>query len=92
MIKGKPAACLTDQTSCPVLGHGVNPIANASPDVFFDSLAAARFGDKSACGSPIAQAVSSTVMINGKPTALLGSVGSHGNTVITASETVIIGQ
>lgn len=89
---GKPAARLTDQTSCPVTGHGTNPIANASPDVFFDSLAAARLGDQSQCGSPISSAVSSTVMINGKPAAMLDSVGSHGNKVITASDTVIIGQ
>ncbi|SJN13710.1 hypothetical protein CZ787_11495 [Halomonas citrativorans] len=91
-MSGKPAARVTDMTSCPIPGHGKNPLVKGSPDVFYDSLSAARLGDESACGSPITQAVSSTVFVNGKPAAILGSVGSHGNTVITGSGTVIIGQ
>lgn len=41
-MSGKPAARLTDPTACPVSGHGTNPIAAGSGDVFFDGLAAAR--------------------------------------------------
>ncbi len=64
-MSGKPAARITDPTSCPQPGHAVNPIASGSPDVFFDGLAAARQNDKSACGSPIVGDVASTVLING---------------------------
>ncbi|MCU1718216.1 PAAR domain-containing protein [Pseudomonas sp. 5P_3.1_Bac2] len=91
-MSGKPAARITDPTACPVSGHGTNPIASGSPDVLFDHLAAARQSDVSACGSPIVSAVSSTVFINGKPAATLGSVGSHGNVIIGGSGTVIIGD
>lgn len=87
----KPAARLSDPTSCPVPGHGVNPVASGSGDVLFDSLPAARQGDPSACGSPLVGALASTVLINGRPAATVGSVGAHGNTVIAGSGTVLIG-
>ena len=91
-MSGKPAARLSDPTACPVPGHGTNPIVQGSPNVIFDGLSAARQGDSSACGSPIASAVSSTVFINGQPAATLGSVGAHGNVIIGGSGTVIIGD
>ncbi|WP_434589602.1 PAAR domain-containing protein [Pseudomonas sp. R4-83] len=91
-MSGKPAARVTDPTSCPLPGHGVNPIAAGSADVFFDGLAAARQNDKSACGSPIRGDVASTVLINGMPAATVGSVGAHGNKVVSGSTTVIIGN
>lgn len=84
-MSGKPAARLSDPTACPVPGHGTNPIVQGSPNVIFDGLSAARQGDSSACGSPIASAVSSTVFINGQPAATLGSVGAHGNVIIGGS-------
>lgn len=88
----KPAARLSDPTSCPVPGHGVNPVAAGSGDVLFDSLPAARQGDPSACGSPLVGALASTVLINGRPAATVGSVGAHGNTVIAGSGSVLIGD
>ncbi|HEJ3664204.1 TPA: PAAR domain-containing protein, partial [Pseudomonas aeruginosa] len=91
-MSGKPAARVTDPTACPLPGHGTNPIVQGSPNVIFDGLAAARQGDNSACGSPIASAVSSTVFMNGQPAATLGSVGAHGNVIIGGSGTVIIGD
>lgn len=91
-MSGKPAARVTDDTACPKTGHGTNPLVEGSPDVFHDGLNAVRLGDSSACGSPIASAVSSTVFINGKPAAVLGSVGSHGNTIVEGSGTVFIGD
>ncbi|TBU76894.1 Rhs element Vgr protein [Pseudomonas daroniae] len=91
-MSGKPAARVTDPTACPLPGHGNNPIVQGSPDVIFDGLPAAREGDVSACGSSITSAVSSTVFINGKPAATLGSVGAHGNVIIGGSGTVIIGD
>ncbi|WP_455229717.1 PAAR domain-containing protein [Geopseudomonas aromaticivorans] len=90
-MSGKPAARLGDPTACPLPGHGNNPIAAGSPDVLFDGLPAARQGDASACGGAMSGNVIPNVLINGKPAAVLGSVGSHGNVVVGGSGTVIIG-
>lgn len=88
----KPAARITDPTSCPIPGHGPKAIASGSPDVFFDGLAAATKGDTCTCGSALDSAVSATVFINGKNAALMGTVGTHGDVVIGGSGTVIIGD
>lgn len=90
-MSGKPAARVSDPTACPIPGHGSNPIVAGSPDVLFDSLPAARMGDPTGCGSALASAVIPTVLINGKPATVLGTVGSHGNPVIAGSGTVLIG-
>jgi len=63
----KPAARVTDPTSCPMPGHGAQSIASGSSDVFFDGLAAARKGDTCTCGSALVSGVSATVFINGRP-------------------------
>ncbi|GFM64236.1 hypothetical protein PSCICJ_03540 [Pseudomonas cichorii] len=91
-MSGKPAARVSDPTACPVSGHGTNPIAAGSGDVFFDGLPAARQGDASACGGAMVGDLATTVLINGKPAATVGSVGSHGNIVTAGSGTVIIGN
>ncbi|NUU38157.1 PAAR domain-containing protein [Pseudomonas sp. C2B4] len=91
-MSGKPAARVSDPTACPLPGHGLNPIAVGSGDVFFDGLAAARQGDVSACGGALVGELASTVLINGRPAATVGSVGAHGNVVIAGSGTVIIGN
>lgn len=91
-MSGKPAARLTDPTACPVSGHGTNPIAAGSGDVFFDGLAAARQGDASACGGAMSGGLATTVLINGKAAATVDSVGTHGNKVTAGSGTVIIGS
>jgi uncharacterized Zn-binding protein involved in type VI secretion len=88
----KPAARITDPTSCPIPGHGPKAIASGSPDVFFDGLAAATKGDTCTCGSALASSVAATVFINGKNAALVGTVGTHGDVVIGGSGTVIIGD
>ncbi|QTD30991.1 PAAR domain-containing protein [Pseudomonas fluorescens] len=88
----KPAARITDPTSCPMPGHGPKAIASGSPDVFFDGLAAARKGDTCTCGSALVSGVSATVFINGKNAALIDTTGSHGDVVIGGSGTVIIGD
>jgi len=90
-MSGKPAARVNDPTACPIPGHGNNPISAGSPDVLFDGLPAARMGDPTACGSTLASAVIPNVLINGKPATTIGTVGSHGNSVIAGSGTVIIG-
>lgn len=68
----KPAARLSDTHSCPIPGHGSNPIAVGSPDVLFNNLPAARVGDTSNCGGAITEG-EATILVNGKPVAFLGS-------------------
>ncbi|GLH40663.1 PAAR domain-containing protein [Pseudomonas moraviensis] len=91
-MSGKPAARVSDPTACPLPGHGTNPIAAGSGDVFFDGLAAARQGDASACGGAMSGGLATTVLINGKPAATVDSVGTHGNKLTAGSGTVIIGN
>ncbi|KOY02038.1 hypothetical protein AM274_12720 [Pseudomonas nunensis] len=91
-MPGKPAARVSDPTACPLPGHGTNPIAAGSGDVFFDGLAAARQGDASACGGAMVGGLATTVLINGKAAATVDSVGTHGNKVVAGSGTVIIGN
>jgi uncharacterized Zn-binding protein involved in type VI secretion len=86
----KPAARITDPTSCPMPGHGSKAIASGSADVFFDGLAAARKGDTCNCGSALTSAVSGTVFINGKNAALVDTVGTHGDIGIGGAGTGII--
>ena len=88
----KPAARKSDPYSCPLPGHGTNPIAAGSPDVFFDGLCAARQGDTCTCGSALSSGLSSTVFINGKNAATIDTGGTHGGVVVGGSGTVIIGD
>ena len=91
-MSGKPAARVSDPTACPLPGHGTNPIAAGSGDVFFDGLAAAREGDASACGGAMVGGLAATVKINGKSAVTVDSEGTHGNKVTAGSGTVIIGN
>nr|WP_275898533.1 PAAR domain-containing protein [Pseudomonas viridiflava] len=91
-MMAKPAARKGDPSSCPLPGHGTNPIATGSPDVFFDGLPAARQGDICTCGSALSSGLSSTVFINGKNAATIDTGGAHGSVVIGGSGTVIIGD
>ncbi|KJH82294.1 PAAR domain-containing protein [Stutzerimonas stutzeri] len=91
-MSGKPAARLSDPTSCPVPGHGTPAITSGSPDVLFNNLPAARLGDAAGCGQAISGAFSSTVFINGKNAAMLDSTLSHGGVIIGGSGDVLIGD
>jgi len=91
-MPGKPAARVSDPTICPIPGHGTNPIASGSPDVFFDGLAAARVGDTCTCGQALSGGFSSTVFINGRNAITLDGTTDHGGVVIGGSGTVIIGN
>ncbi|MGE8500346.1 MAG: PAAR domain-containing protein [Pseudomonas sp.] len=90
-MTGKPAARVTDPTTCPLPGHGITPISSGSPNVLLDNLPAARQGDRVACGSLLTGNLVSNVLINGKPVATVGSTGSHGDHVAGGSATVLIG-
>jgi uncharacterized Zn-binding protein involved in type VI secretion len=91
-MSGKPAARVTDPTTCPLPGHGTNPIASGSPDVFFNGLAAARVSDKCTCGQALSGNFSSTVFINGLNAMTLDGTTSHGGVIIGGSGDVIIGS
>lgn len=91
-MSGKPAARVGDPTACPKTGHGNNPISAGSPDVLFDGSPAARLGDPTGCGSALSGNLITNVLINGKPAATLDSLGDHGNVVVGAAGSVIIGS
>ena len=91
-MSGKPAARVSDPTTCPVPGHGTNPIASGSPDVFFDGLPAARVGDTCTCGQALSGEFVRTVFINGRNAMTLDGTTDHGGVVIGGSGSVIIGN
>lgn len=91
-MPGKPAARVSDPTTCPVPGHGTNSIASGSPDVFFDGLPAARVGDTCTCGQTLSGEFVSTVFINGRNAMTLDGTTDHGGVVIGGSGSVIIGN
>ncbi|WP_223518858.1 PAAR domain-containing protein [Pseudomonas sp. GL-B-19] len=91
-MSGKPAARVTDPTTCPLPGHGTNPIASGSPDVFFNGLAAARVSDQCTCGQALSGGFSSTVFINDLNAMTLDGTTSHGGVIIGGSGNVIIGS
>ncbi|WP_150301749.1 PAAR domain-containing protein [Pseudomonas profundi] len=90
-MSGKPAARMGDPTQCPKDGHGSNAIVTGSTDVLFDGQPAARQGDQTACGSAIDGTIIPSVLINGRPAAVLGSTGSHGDVITGGSGTITIG-
>lgn len=71
-------------SSCPIPGHGVTPIASASTDTLFNMLGAARVGDVCGCGAVITVGFPS-VTVDYRPLAHLGSPTSHGGSIISGS-------
>lgn len=57
---GKQLARVGDKVTCPKKGHGTTVIATGDPTMIIDGRAAARHGDKTACGATLiaSQAVS----------------------------------
>lgn len=57
---GKGIARVGDKVTCPKRGHGTTVIATGDPTMIIDGKAAARHGDKTACGAVLisTQAVS----------------------------------
>ncbi|WP_158896604.1 MULTISPECIES: PAAR domain-containing protein [unclassified Pseudomonas] len=88
-MSGKPAARLGDAVACPQCG--TTALVQGSTDVAFDGLPAATLGHACGCGAALSAAVIPTVLINGRPAAVLGSLTSHGGVVIGGSGSVIIG-
>ncbi|KTC13427.1 hypothetical protein AO391_15360 [Pseudomonas marginalis ICMP 9505] len=79
-----PSARLGDKHVCPMPGHGTIPIASASSDVNINFMGSARVGDTCGCGAVITTGFPS-IQVNGRPMAHLGSLTSHGGTIITGS-------
>ncbi|KAF1029570.1 MAG: hypothetical protein GAK37_01712 [Pseudomonas sp.] len=81
------SARLGDKHVCPLHGHGTTPIASASADVNINFMGAARVGDTCGCGAVITTGFPS-ILVNGRPMAHLGSLTSHGGTIVTGSSDV----
>ncbi|WP_447651809.1 polymorphic toxin type 44 domain-containing protein [Pseudomonas abietaniphila] len=78
------SARLGDKHVCPLPGHGTTTIASASGDVIINFMGSARVGDTCGCGAVITTGFPS-IQVNGRPMAHLGSLTSHGGTIITGS-------
>lgn len=91
LMSGKPAARLSDTNSCPLPGHGGNPIATGSADILINNLPTARVGDTTSCGDTITVGIP-TILVNGKPIAFLGSATAHGGVIISGSGDVLVGN
>ena len=89
-MSGKPAARKTDTVSCPRCG--ATAIDSGSPNVFFDGLPAARVTDCTTCGSVLTMGAMSSVKINGQASLVIGSQGTHGDTITGGSSSIIIGN
>lgn len=51
---GKGIACVGDRVTCPRSGHGgTTVIVTGDPNVIIEGRAAARHGDKTACGATL---------------------------------------
>ena len=70
--------------------HAGHPVR--FPGWLINGLPAARLGDTAGCGQTISGAYSTTVFINGKNAATLGSTLSHGGVIIGGSGDVLIGD
>ncbi|HCT3534377.1 PAAR domain-containing protein [Enterobacter hormaechei] len=61
-VDGKKAALVGDMVSCPVEGHGMNPVVEGSPHRTFNGRAVVVDGCKCQCGcTVISSAQNSTV-------------------------------
>lgn len=50
-VEGVPPARVGDMTTCPIKGHGANPIVSGDSTCVVDGSPVAREGDMTACGA-----------------------------------------
>lgn len=81
LTHGKPIARVGDQVTCPRRGHGTTVIVTGDPTMIIDGSAAARHGDKCACGATLIS--SQFVSTVGE-----GGGGGNSNSPTHANETV----
>ncbi|MFP5390528.1 MAG: PAAR domain-containing protein [Gammaproteobacteria bacterium] len=60
-IAGKGVARMGDKTSCPIPGHGTNPIVTGDQTCIIDGKPVARHGDKTSCGATLIASQQTTV-------------------------------
>lgn len=70
LTHGKPIARVGDQVTCPRRGHGTTVIVTGDPTMIIDGSAAARHGDKCACGA---------ILISSQFVSTVGDGGGAGN-------------
>jgi len=95
-----PAARVTDNHICPLVGPGPAPhvggpiLPAGEPTVNIGFMPAARVGDRCTCVGPPDTITkgSATVNIGGQPAARLGDATAHGGVVVGGCPTVKIGD
>ncbi|MGO1658524.1 MAG: phospholipase effector Tle1 domain-containing protein [Marinobacter sp.] len=84
------AACVGDMHVCPIKGHGSSPIMPNGSSILVEGKPIARVGDVTGCGAVITQGYP-LALADGMPVAYLGSPTSHGGSIVTGNQRVILG-
>ena len=84
------AACVGDTHVCPIKGHGSSPIMRNGSSILVEGKPIARVGDVSGCGAVITQGYP-LALADGMPVAYLGSPTSHGGSIASGNQRVILG-
>jgi uncharacterized Zn-binding protein involved in type VI secretion len=79
-----PIARQTDLHTCLIPIHGVSPIIPVGGTVSVNGIAVARVGDMTGCGAVIVSGFPH-ILVDGRPMAHVGSLSSHGGTIVTGS-------
>jgi len=84
------AACVGDMHVCPIKGHGSSPIMPNGSSILVEGKPIARVGDVTGCGAVITQGYP-LALADGMPVAYLGSPTSHGGSIVSGNQRVILG-
>jgi len=84
------AACVGDMHVCPIKGHGSSPIMSNGSSILVEGKPIARVGDVTGCGAVITQGYP-LALADGMPVAYLGSPTSHGGSIVSGNQRVILG-
>ena len=84
------AACVGDMHVCPIKGHGSSPIMPNGSSILVEGKPIARVGDATGCGAVITQGYPLAIA-DGMPVAYLGSPTSHGGSIVSGNQRVILG-
>ena len=72
---------------CPIPGHGVNPMATGSENVFVNGISCHRVERHWSCGAATSIA-SPNVFVNNRPIARISDISDHGGVIIEGSHNV----
>ncbi|MBQ0834337.1 DUF2235 domain-containing protein [Marinobacter sp.] len=84
------AACVGDMHVCPIKGHGSSPIMPNGSTILVEDKPIARVGDVTGCGAVITQGYP-LALADGMPVAYLGSPTSHGGSIVSGNQRIILG-